>query len=269
MSKSTYTQGHSPEVLAAHQQRTIANSAQFLLPHLKPHFALLDVGCGPGTITTGFVEYLSSGSATGIDITDSVISQNTSTFPISKYPNLKFEVGNILDGLKYEDESFDVVFTNQTILHLPDPVKAMTEARRVLKTGGMLAMRESDHLSWYPFLPGLENYVEDMSKMLRSTGAPGFCRARELHAWARKAGFKRRKIITGGSASISSTEEERKWVAEIHIGRLRSQGVGGKLRELGIAGDKQIEEMVEDFEKWRHDDDGWLAIWQCEVIAFK
>ena len=46
-----YTHGHSESVLRSHRNRTAANSAAYLLPHLHPGQRLLDVGSGPGTIT--------------------------------------------------------------------------------------------------------------------------------------------------------------------------------------------------------------------------
>ena len=47
----TYTHGHAESVLRSHRARTAANSAAYLLPHLRPTDRLLDVGSGPGTIT--------------------------------------------------------------------------------------------------------------------------------------------------------------------------------------------------------------------------
>ncbi len=46
-----YTHGHHASVLASHTWRTVENSAAYLIPHLTPGRSLLDVGCGPGTIT--------------------------------------------------------------------------------------------------------------------------------------------------------------------------------------------------------------------------
>src|SRR5690606_12069936 len=48
---ATYTHGHHESVLRSHNNRTIANSAEYLRPHLAPGASLLDVGAGPGTIT--------------------------------------------------------------------------------------------------------------------------------------------------------------------------------------------------------------------------
>ncbi|KAI4115673.1 MAG: hypothetical protein LQ338_007824 [Usnochroma carphineum] len=268
-SQSTYLQGHSSEVIASHSARTVSNSAAFLLPHLQPHFSLLDVGCGPGTITSGFCAYLPQGHVTGIDLGDSVVAHATSLHPSDKFSNLAFETGDILKGLKYDDKSFDVVYFHQTVLHLPDPIRAIKEARRVLKPGGLLAMRETDRLNWYPELPGLSKYNDCLDRMLKSAGAPGLLGARGLHAWAREAGFDRERMDVGAGATVYSTPEERRWWGTVHIDRLRGEAVGGKMRELGLLGKDGLEEIVGDFERWIGDQDGWYAALQCEVVARK
>ncbi|KAL8721379.1 MAG: hypothetical protein Q9225_001926 [Loekoesia sp. 1 TL-2023] len=268
-STSTYLQGHSEEVIASHSARTVSNSAAFLLPRLSPHFSLLDVGCGPGTITSGFCSYLPQGHVTGIDLGHDVVTQATSLHPSDRFPNLKFETGDILKGLKYDDETFDVVYFHQAILHLPDPIKGIKEARRVLKPGGLLAMRESDTLNWFPELPGLRKYNECLHGMIRSAGAPGLSAARSLHAWAREAGFEREKMDVGAGATVYSTPEERRWWGMIHVNRLRGDAVGGKMRDLGLLGAGGVEEMVTDFEQWIEHVDGWYAALQCEVVARK
>ena len=47
----TYTHGHHASVLRSHRWRTAENSAGYLLPRLQAGQRLLDLGCGPGTIT--------------------------------------------------------------------------------------------------------------------------------------------------------------------------------------------------------------------------
>src|SRR5690348_13442980 len=48
---ATYTHGHHESVLRSHRWRTAENSAAYLLPHLSSGATVLDIGCGPGTIT--------------------------------------------------------------------------------------------------------------------------------------------------------------------------------------------------------------------------
>ena len=52
MTDEVYTHGHHESVLRSHTWRTAENSAAYLVPALRPGMDLLDVGCGPGTITT-------------------------------------------------------------------------------------------------------------------------------------------------------------------------------------------------------------------------
>ena len=46
-----YMHGHHSSVVSSHARRTAENSVAYLLPHLRAGMSLLDVGCGPGTIT--------------------------------------------------------------------------------------------------------------------------------------------------------------------------------------------------------------------------
>lgn len=51
MSDERYTHGHHGSVVADHARRTAVDSAAYLLPHLETDMRLLDVGCGPGSIS--------------------------------------------------------------------------------------------------------------------------------------------------------------------------------------------------------------------------
>ena len=55
---NAYTHGHHESVLRSHRWRTAENSAGYLLPLLRPGMRLLDVGCGPGTITMDLADVL-------------------------------------------------------------------------------------------------------------------------------------------------------------------------------------------------------------------
>ena len=68
-----YSHGHDESVLRSHRWRTAENSAGFLLPHLAPGQRVLDVGCGPGTISADLARRVFPGSVTGIDVADDVI----------------------------------------------------------------------------------------------------------------------------------------------------------------------------------------------------
>ena len=63
----TYTHGHHDSVLRSHRWRTAQNSAGYLLPHLHAGQSLLDIGCGPGTITLDLARLVAPGQTVGLD----------------------------------------------------------------------------------------------------------------------------------------------------------------------------------------------------------
>ena len=69
-----YTHGHHESVLRSHRWRTAENSAAYLLPHLAPGQRLLDVGCGPATITLDLAARVAPGAVVGIDASADVIA---------------------------------------------------------------------------------------------------------------------------------------------------------------------------------------------------
>src|ERR1700757_3757897 len=133
-----YTHGHHESVLRSHRWRTAENSAAYLLPHLAPDAKVLDVGCGPGTITAGLAApgppgagHRGGGAAAGIEQARNQQSQG----------NLDFATGDVY-ALDYPDASFDVVHAHQILQHLGDPVRALREMRRVTRPGGLVALPE-------------------------------------------------------------------------------------------------------------------------------
>ena len=85
-----YTHGHHQSVVKVHNARSVEDSAAFVLPLLEPHFKLLDVGCGPGSITQGFREYVKE--VVGVDSSEDVIAQAKATCG----QNVQFQVASVL-----------------------------------------------------------------------------------------------------------------------------------------------------------------------------
>ena len=114
-----YTHGHHESVLRSHKWRTAENSAGYLLPHLAPDAKVLDVGCGPGTITAGLADRVPRGHVTGIDAVQDILEQAREA--AGDRENMDFAAGDVY-ALGYPDASFDVVHAHQVLQHLSDPV---------------------------------------------------------------------------------------------------------------------------------------------------
>jgi len=106
---------------------------QFIEPLLnavgiKAGMNVLDVACGPGYVSEAI--HLRNAVPVGVDFSSSMIN-----IAQKLYTLLEFVEGDA-QALDFADESFDAVVMNFGMLHLSKPESAITEANRVLKTGG-------------------------------------------------------------------------------------------------------------------------------------
>lgn len=118
---SAYALGHGEEAVKSHASRTAQNSAAYLLPHLQPTFNLLDVGCGPATISCSFAEILKEGSVTGVDYSEEIVGKASKLAQEKGLKNCTFKQGDAYK-LDFGDESFDVVHCNALLVHLERPL---------------------------------------------------------------------------------------------------------------------------------------------------
>ena len=137
-----YTHGYHEVILEFYRRRTAEVCAAFLLPRLEPGAAVLDMGCGPGTITVGLARRVRT--VVGVDTSAEVVESARRRAREEGVDNASFELGSAYD-LPFDDDSFDVVYAHQLMQHLSDPVRALREARRVLRPGGLVAVRDSDY----------------------------------------------------------------------------------------------------------------------------
>ncbi|GAB3904649.1 methyltransferase domain-containing protein [Microbispora bryophytorum subsp. camponoti] len=183
---AVYTHGHHESVLRSHRWRTAANSAAYLLGELKPHMRILDVGCGPGTITADLAELVPQGEVIGLDSEPGILEQARREAQARGLGNVSFTTGDV-NALGYPDASFCVVHAHQVLQHVGDPVGALREMRRVTKPGGIVAVRDSDYAGfvWYPQIPALDDWLDLYRRVARANGGEPDA-GRRLRAWARR-----------------------------------------------------------------------------------
>src|SRR4051794_33822897 len=203
----TYTHGHADPVLQSHRWRTVENSAGYLVPHLRPGVDLLDVGCGPGTITADLAARVAPGTVLGIDASRDVIAQAASD--AAGVAGLRFAVDDVY-ALDHPDDAFDVVHAHQVLQHLADPVAALVEMRRVVKPGGVVAVRDAVYraMSWYPANPGLDRWLELYCAVAEANGGEPDAGS-HLQAWATAAGFTTTEC--SATAWCFAAPEDRAW----------------------------------------------------------
>ncbi len=162
---AVYTHGHHESVLRSHRWRTAENSAAYLLPALTPDARLLDVGCGPGTITADLATRV--GSVTAVETAPEALDAARAV-AAERGLAIDFAVEDV-HALSFADDSFDVVHAHQVLQHVADPVGALREMARVCRPGGIVAARDSDYaaFTWWPEVPALAQW-QDLYR-----GSPG------------------------------------------------------------------------------------------------
>jgi len=100
---------------------------------------VLDVGCGIGGTSRYIAKKFPSASVTGITISPEQQRRATALATERGVSNAKFELCDALD-MKYEDNTFDLVWACESGEHMPDKVKYVEEMARVLKPGGRIVI---------------------------------------------------------------------------------------------------------------------------------
>ena len=115
--------------------------------HLDRTFypVILDVGVGNGRSTILLKETFPQSTVTGIDISDTAITQAKQI----EMANLNFERRDVRET-GFSDESFDLITAFQTHFHWQDLEASFIELRRILKSDGMLLLAcEYNKLSYF------------------------------------------------------------------------------------------------------------------------
>ncbi len=263
--RETYTHGHHESVLRSHRWRTAANSAAYLLPHLERGMSLLDVGCGPGTITIDLARRLAPGQVVGLDAVEGPLAAARAEADEAGVSNVEYVVGDAY-ALPFEDDSFDVVHAHQVLQHLADPVAALREMGRVVTPGGVVAARDSDYgaKTWYPADPVLDQWNRLYHELARANGGEPDA-GRHMVAWAHAAGF--RDVTPTASTWCFATPTDRAWWGGLWADRVTRSAFADQAVAGGHATTDELETIAAAFRRWADHDDAWFVVTSGEILC--
>lgn len=265
MPQETYSHGHHESVVRTHAGRTAEDSAAYLLPLLSPGMDLLDVGCGPGSITLGLARAVAPGMVTGLDASEEVVGLAALAAAERGVENARFRAGDVYE-LPWPDASFDVVHAHQVLHHLADPVAALREMRRVTRPGGLVAVREADFsaMSWYPQLPELDEWMDLYQQIARGNGAEPDG-GRRLLGWALAAGFT--DVEPSASNWLYATPQRRREHGGSWAERVLHSAFAEQALERNLADRPALERISAGWRSWAEDPAGWFLMPSAEVLA--
>lgn len=189
MTQRHFYVGSAARMMAA---RSAAARASFVPRELLAGARVLDVGCGPGSITAGLaVQMGTSGRLVALDIAADHLRLARRALEGLREDVPRWAVGQAsVYALPLAPASVDLVFAHALFEHLRAPAAALGELRRVLRPGGALALVASD---WSgarlePSSSAARQAIEGYRRLRRRLGGDPDAGAR-LAGWVTAAGF--------------------------------------------------------------------------------
>jgi 2-polyprenyl-3-methyl-5-hydroxy-6-metoxy-1,4-benzoquinol methylase len=139
MPSSSYHQALWEGVPAGSQPPEFALRRAFLLGHLAAGERVLDVGCGEG-------RFASELARAGVRVVGADVAEEPLRRARERDPGLDLRLlDDSEDPWPLEDACFDAVWAGETIEHIADTARWLSEVRRVLRPGGRLLLSTPNH----------------------------------------------------------------------------------------------------------------------------
>lgn len=248
-------------------KKSVHTHAAHIMPYMRSGMNLLDCGCGPGTITLGLADLVAPGQVVGIDIEPSQIEKAKVHAEARTVTNIRYEVASVYE-LPFPDSSFDAALAHTLLQHLQDPISALQEIRRVLKAGGVVALREEDWGSQlnYPEIPLVSELYSLYLRYWQSNGGDPYL-PRRYKEILRQAGFS--DIRVTASAEVFATSNAiRDWVQMV-VFHLQEPVFIDQVTRQGWVDRKTVKKMGEALKSWGDHPDAFRAILTGEAIAWR
>jgi len=179
----------APDPLPGHD---VQRRRAFLLEHVRAGGHVLDLGCGEG-------DFAAAAAAAGADVLGVDVAAEAIRRARARHPALRFE--RVDDALPADDATFDLVWCSEVLEHVLDTARLLSEARRVLRTGGVLAVTTPAHGRLRRLrlaLTGWERHFDPRGSDVR------FYTARSLREVLHDFGLEDVRVRTGGGHLLAA-----------------------------------------------------------------
>ena len=252
-------------MVRAHATRTVEDSLAYGLALLRPGVTVLDLGCGPGTISAGIARRVAPGRVIAVDADPGVVRQARDHARAVGVTTIDFAVMDAYD-LGLPDDSVDVAHAHQVLQHVADPVAVLREMARVTRPGGRIAVRDADYaaFAWHPANAGIDHWLSLYRAAARANGGEPDA-GRRLLAWAHAAGLAD-VVSTSSTWTYPAGDRARDW-GESWADRILHSSLTTQLLDSGAATQADLDEISAAWLTWAADADAWFMVPHGEILA--
>jgi ubiquinone/menaquinone biosynthesis C-methylase UbiE len=262
-----YTAGYEDNLIGWFSERSMGREGAFFLPYLAEGMRVLDVGCGPGSLSLDLAARVGpEGRVLGVDIEGEQFARGAAAAAERGIENVSFQTGSVYE-LDVTAGSFDAVFAHAVLYHLARPAAALGELHRVLAPGGIVGLRDSDFGGdlCEPCPPGLEAAWELGRRVLSHHGADvGF--GRKHRRLLSQAGFE--VLSVSATYDVFSLGGGAEAFAEFWIGYLGTQH-RDRIHAAGWASSEEVDDACSALADWARSPGAMYARARCEAVARK
>ena len=221
--------------------RSLAKTFPELEQFLRPDSRVLDVGCGPGSITFDVAAAVPEGAVVGVDVIEKWIDQNRALAAERGVENVEF-LHSDSQFLDLESDQFDVTYSHQALQYILDPVQALSEQKRVTKPGGwvLAVVGMGGDVYRHPPMPAMRKVDDARARYAAHLQAtykpgdqyPGFFNepyaGRHLVQWLRKAKLEPFDIVVrAGTVNAVEHPGTEEFSSDSALRRLDLDGMRG------------------------------------------
>lgn len=243
------------------------SSAAFFLPFLHDEMTLLDIGCGPGSVTVVLAEKVRR--AIGIDIQSTALETARAAAKKTTSAALEFIRGDMA-SLPISDSTIDAIFAHAVLYHLDATTLAKTfsEARRVLRPGGLIGIRDVDTGGdiLHPNSEALSRALNLWTRWYRHEDQSAAQFGRRQGEVLRANGF---TPIWSGASYENYSRDAATRLGTVADATHALQEIRQELIDEALATDSEIEEALGAWIEWGSKPDARYLRCRCECVARK